>query len=177
MPEIKIDPQSNVLTLGTMEFEAHFDRMIILQDDFRSGYECSLCMTKGEIECENCRGSGKSVVVKDGKCSACNGSGKQICPECKGKGATIIVPQNAERRPTTGTIVSVGERVTTYKRGDSVIYPSFVGHAYDMAALDMQGHEVAATIVIMREEEALCAVRGHLELRQIKRSAALGTAA
>lgn len=177
MPEIKIDPQSNVLMLGKMKFEAHGDRMIVLQDDFRSGYECATCMTKGEIICENCQGSGKSVVVVDGKCSACNGRGNQVCPDCNGKGATIIVPQNAERRPTTGTIVSAGENLKYFKRGDSVIYPSFSGHTYDMSALDMYGNEVNATIVIMREEDVLCGISGHLELRQMKRSAAMGTAA
>jgi co-chaperonin GroES (HSP10) len=183
MPEIKIDPQSNVLKLGTMEFEAHHDRMIVLQDDFRSGHECPRCMGRdvrneiSVIRCENCKGTGKSVIVKDGKCSQCSGDGIIPCPDCKGKGGTLIVPGSAERRPTTGTIVSAGESVKNYKRGDSIIYPSFSGHAYDMSALDVHGNEVTATIVIMREEDALCHIRGHLELRQVKRSAAMGTAA
>src|SRR6267142_5973894 len=116
VPEIKIDPQSNVLTLGTMEWEAHFDRIIVLQDDFRSGLECKRCLGRdvrkeiSVISCENCNGTGKSVIVKDGKCSMCSGDGVIPCPECKGKGGTLILPENAERRPTTGTIVSAGER-------------------------------------------------------------------
>ena len=176
MPEIKIDPQSNVVQLGAMTLEAHADRLIILQDDFRSGYECPVCKTKGEVTCENCFGSGRSVVVKDGKCSVCNGNGLQICPECNGKGATLIVPDNAERRPTTGTIVSVGERAK-FKRGDSVIYPSFAGHAFDLSATDIHGNEVVAVIVILRDEDVLAKVSGHLEFRRVKRSAAMGTAA
>jgi len=214
VPEIKIDPQSNIVQLGAMTLEAHADRLIILQDDFRSGYECPVCKTTGAIICENCHGTGKSVVVVNGKCSACSGTGVQVCPECKGKGATIIVPENAERRPTTGTIVSVGERIHcprcdgkgiiyhlrenesisgtrselclkcngkggthSFFRGDSVIYPSFSGHAFDLSATDIHGNEVVAVIVILRDEDVLAKVSGHLEFRRVKRSAAMGTAA
>jgi len=176
VPEIKIDPQSNVVQLGAMTLEAHADRLIILQDDFRSGYECARCKTTGEIPCENCGGSGRSVVMKNGRCSRCEGNAKQLCPDCNGKGATIIVPENAERRPTTGTIVSVGERAK-FQRGDSVIYPSFAGHAFDLSATDIHGNEVVAVIVILRDEDVLAKVSGHLEFRRVKRSAAMGTAA
>lgn len=160
-----------------MTLEAHADRLVILQDDFRSGYECPVCKTTGEVVCGNCLGSGKSVVVKDGKCSRCNGLGKEVCPECKGKGASIIVPENAERRPTTGTIVSVGPKVENFWRGDSVIYPSFSGHAFDLSATDIYGNEVVAVIVILRDEEVLAKVSGHLEFRRVRKSAALGTVA
>jgi hypothetical protein len=183
VPEIKIDHQSNVLTLGTMQWEAHHDRIIVLQDDFRSGLECTRCMGRdvrnevSVIRCDNCKGTGKSAIVKDGQCSMCSGDGIIPCPDCKGKGGTLIVPGTAERRPTTGIIVSAGERCATYNRGQSVIYPSFAGHAYDMTATDIHGNTVTATIVIMREEDVLCGIRGHLELRQMKRSAAMGTAA
>jgi len=177
VPEIKIDPQSNVVQLGAMTLEAHSDRLIILQDDFRSGYECPVCKTTGMIICDNCHGTGKSVVVVNGKCSACSGTGSQVCPECHGKGATIIVPENAERRPTTGTIVSVGPKVTNFWRGDSVIYPSFSGHAFDLSATDIHGNEVVAVIVILRDEDVLAKVSGHLEFRSVRKSAALGTVA
>jgi co-chaperonin GroES (HSP10) len=177
VPEIKIDPQSNVVQLGAMTLEAHSDRLIILQDDFRSGYECARCAKTGSIVCENCHGTGASIVVKNGKCSACEGRCVQVCPDCKGQGASIHVPENAERRPTTGTIVSVGPKVTNFWRGDSVIYPSFSGHAFDLSATDIHGNEVVAVIVILRDEDVLAKVSGHLEFRRVRKSAALGTAA
>ena len=86
MPEIKIDVNDNVIYLGAAGFEANGHRMIVLQDEYRSGFECLKCNASGEIECNNCKGSGTSLVVKDAKCSACNGRGKSVCPECKGHG-------------------------------------------------------------------------------------------
>lgn len=179
MPEIDLISalETNVLKLGTMEMEAHADRILVVQDEFRSGFECVTCKGIGAVLCDNCDGKGTSLVVKAGKCSRCNGEGRQVCPECKGKGGLLIVPDASERRPTTGTIVSVGPRVTAFERGQSVIYPSFAGHAFDLIATDLQGNEVQVVIVILREEEVLAKVKGHLELRRVRKSAAVGTAA
>lgn len=183
MPEIRFDPESNVIELGDTAWEAVFDRIIVLQDDFRSGLECPRCMgrdVRNEISvvvCENCAGSGKSSIVKDGKCSICSGAGVVPCPDCKGKGGTIILPEEAQRRPTTGTIYSVGDRVLKFKRGDRVIFPSFVGHAFDLSATDIHGNPVLAVITVMRDEEVLCKIHGTLELKQLRKSIAIGTLA
>jgi co-chaperonin GroES (HSP10) len=200
MPEIDLASalQSNVLKLGTMTMQAHADRLLIVQDPFVSGYECTVCGGKNVINevsyvsCSDCRGRGYRVRVVqpqlgseddqaqetvEVKCSTCDGQGQVVCSACEGKGGVIIVPDASERRPTTGTIASIGNEVTQFERGQSVIYPSFAGHAYDLTAEDMQGNPVQITIVILRESEVLAKISGHLELRRVKKSAALGTAA
>lgn len=194
MPEIDLASalETNVLKLGTMTMEAHADRLIIVQDPFVSGYECTTCGGKhivnevSYVACDNCQGKGlywKDKPIGNGtirtefKCAVCDGSGRVVCPACNGKGGTIVVPNSSERRPTTGTICSVGHEVTQFERGMSVIYPSFAGHAYDLTAEGMNGESIDITIVILRESEVLAKISGHLELRRVKKSAAMGTAA
>lgn len=199
MPEIDLVSalETNVLKLGTMTMEAHADRLLIVQDPFVSGYECTTCGGKtvvnevSYVRCANCKGEGKywkeqpafpsdpvrGFVRTEFKCAECEGTGMIRCPACDGKGGTIIVPDASERRPTTGTIASVGNEVKMFERGQAVIYPSFAGHAYDLTAEDMQGNPVAITIVILRESEVLAKISGHLEMRRVKKSAAMGTAA
>jgi hypothetical protein len=179
VPEIDLESalKTNVLKLGSMELEAHSDRIIVVQDDFISGYECLTCEGEQEITCDSCRGTGNSLVVKDGKCSKCQGRKRIVCPTCGGKGATLVIPETAERRPTTGQILSVGPKVTGFERGQSVIYPSFAGHVWDLTALDIHGKEVTVVVVCLREDEVLAKVSGHLELRRVRKSAAMSTAA
>jgi RecJ-like exonuclease len=207
--------ETNVLKLGTLTMEAHADRLIVVQDPFVSGYECTTCGGKNVrnevsyVACSDCRGTGqRAISMSDSykKCSTCDGTGQVPCPDCDGKGGVIIVPDASERRPTTGTIVSVGDQILcpqcegwgrteslggkieclrckgtggsrVFDRGQAVIYPSFVGHTYDLTAEDVNGNPVAVTIVIMRESEVLAKVAGHLELRRVKKSTSLGTAA
>ena len=169
--------ESNVLKLGAMTMEASADRMIIIEDPFVSGYECVRCNGRGVLPCENCKGTGSSVIVKDGKCSHCQGGKTMACTECGGKGGTIVVPEVSERRPTTGKIVSIGPLVENYERGESVLYPSFSGHALDFEAMDLQGNPVVAAIRILQPSDILAKISGHMELRRVRKSAALGSAA
>lgn len=127
---------SNFYYAGPMGMKACFNRILVVEDDFRSGYECETCNKTGQVNCghckgegsvvcENCTGSGKSSVVIGAKCSTCEGSGKlestcteckgsgkQSCSDCKGIGETIVIPEVAKRRPTTGQIVSLGWSAT-----------------------------------------------------------------
>ena len=197
MPEIDLAVaiETNWIKLGTLEMEANYDRMVVVQDDFRFGTECLRCRARdirmisqteqrSVVRCDDCVGTGR--VLKAGSdnimvnCVTCDRRGWIVCPECNGTGAEeglIAHPQDREQRPTTGTIVSVGEKVVKFKRGESIIYPSFVGHFWDLEAEDVNGNIVKVTIGILREDEALARVKGHLELRRVKRSASLGTAA
>jgi hypothetical protein len=193
MPDIHTDVSSNILKLGTLEIEAHADRLVVIQDEFRSGYECKTCrgrdirklsdgftaQVRSVVPCDSCKGTGESrlVLVPGARCSHCEGKGFVVCPDCGGTGGVVAFAQDSERRPTTGTIASRGSEATKFERGESVIYPSFSGHAFDLTATDIHGKEVTVTIVILRESEVLARVRGHLELRRVKRSAAVGTAA
>jgi co-chaperonin GroES (HSP10) len=197
MPEIDLQAAiaTNWIKLGTLEMEATGDRVIVVQDDFKFGTECTTCGARdirmisqteqrSVIECPDCQGT--KWVHKAGsdkimvKCVGCEARGWIICPDCSGTGTEaglIAHPQDREQRPTTGAIVSVGERVSKFKRGDSVIYPSFAGHFWDLAAVDVNGNDVKVTIGVLREDEIIARVKGHLELRRVKRSAALHTAA
>jgi DnaJ-class molecular chaperone len=173
--------ETNVLKLGALTMEAFNDRILVIEDEFRSGYECPDCVGKKKIKspeleelvCENCQGTGKSILNKDVRCSRCRGTGRTLCETCRGKGGVIVVAQASERRPTTGTIVSIGDKVERAQRGESVIYTSFSGHCYD---LELPGDEVVV-IRVIQESDILAKVSGHLELRRVKKSAALGSAA
>src|SRR5580692_7140373 len=183
MPEIDLVSalETNVLKLGTMTMEAHADRLLIVQDPFVSGYECTTCGGKNIVNevsyvtCDDCHGLGRRGTEPtktfhefvEKKCSTCEGTGRVVCEACQGKGGVIIVPDASERRPTTGTIASIGCDVTHFGRGMAVIYPSFAGHAYDLVAEDLQGNPVEITIVILRESEILAKISGHLELRRV----------
>lgn len=177
--EIDLRGESNLLKMGGLSLEAHADRLIVVRDEFRSGYECATCTGRGVVACENCKGTGVSVVAANARCSRCKGGKTVICPECEGKQVMeggIVVPDSSKREVTTGTIVSVGPEVTKFKRGDSILFTSFTGHELDLNAYELDGTEVKVAIVIMRESEPLAKVSGHLELRRVKRSAAVATA-
>jgi len=126
---------SNKLVLGKLKLRAAHDRVIILEDEFRSGYECLRCMGKQIVQCDNCNGSGVSSINNTIRCSQCEGKKVVYCPDCKGKGVAeggLAIPEESIRRPTTGRIVSVGPKVEEFEVGESVIYPEFVGHVHDL---------------------------------------------
>lgn len=178
--DIKSAVETNVLNLGGLTLEASGDRIIVVEDEFKSGYECGMCGGDGELVCENCNGSGKSSISKDARCSQCQGRKKIVCPECKGKTVVeggLVVPEASVRRPTTGTIVSIGHDVTRFERAQSVIYTSFCGHVFELNAFDLAGREIVIVIRVIQESDILAKVSGHLELRRVKKSAAVGTAA
>lgn len=201
--------QTNILKLGELELEAYGDRVYVIEDAFRSGYECSQCggsgtlpcsecKGKGAEPCDNCKGSGESSLVPGAKCTqckgdkvqvckACNGTRTEVCPGCDGKGGLLVVPEASARRPTTGIVVSLGWKVNNrfarlwawivgkrpLVRGVSVMYTSFVGHVYELETPN--GEQIV--IRVIQEPDILSLVSGHLELRRVKKSQALGTAA
>lgn len=74
-----------------------------------------------------------------------------------------MVPDVSQRRPSTGQVVSVGDKVKYFKVGDNVLYSNFAGHAMD---LERGGHKVV--VRILHESEILASVKGHLELRSVR---------
>jgi len=226
--DLKSAIETNVIKLGALTMEAHADRMLVLEDEFRSGMECTACVGKRKIKspeleelvCENCEGTGRSILNKDARCARCRGTGRTICETCKGKGGTIIVADQSERRPTTGRILSIGDAIHckvcdgkgvtetkqyirvsddstvgshgsttlvtaecvrckgtggthTFERGQSVIYTSFSGHVWDLVLSN--GEEIV--IRVIQESDVLAKIQGHLDLRRVKKSQAVGTAA
>jgi co-chaperonin GroES (HSP10) len=170
----------NVLKVGPLELEASGDYLILLRDEFRSGYECPACDGKGVIVCDSCRGSGGSLVVKEGRCAKCRGDRDIPCPECKGKGVIeggLVIPEDRQSEPTTGTIVSRGPKAILYEIGGSVLFPNYAGHQLKLGGETPTGEEKEYLVVIMHESEVICKVTGHLELRRLKKKVAAHTTA
>lgn len=96
-------------------------------------------------------------------CKNCAGSGTASCPDCGGKGGLIVVPEDAQRRPTTGVIVSAGPKVEHLRVGQSVMYSNFAGHA-----VSLNDGERKVELRILHETEVLCRIEGHIELRTLR---------
>ena len=149
---------------GPVDFAAYGDRLLIVEDPFKSGYECKPCGGSGRRFCDHCGGSGKYAIAdKERKCSPCEGTGSATCPDCGGKGALLVVPETSQRRPSTGRVVSCGDKVKYFKEGDDVLYSNFAGHAMD---LPLETGQVV--LRILHESEILASVKGHLELRAVR---------
>jgi hypothetical protein len=165
LPQLSNAGDANRFVLETVKFEAFGDRVLILEDEFKSGYECSTCNGAGKFQCTACQGHGTvSYGGPELMCSLCNGNKVVTCEACNGKGGLLVVPDDQKRRPTTGTIVSKGEDVEILKVGQSVLYSSFAGHTMDLYRAT--GEKVV--IRILHEPEILTLVTGHLDLRAVR---------
>jgi hypothetical protein len=140
---------------GKLGLEAIEDKILILIDKFRSGYECKDCAESGtyiSCECERAGHPGQNRL--GGLCKYCNGSystrkGKS-CISCNGTGTTLIMPENARAIPTSGIIVSVGPLCKTRKVGERVLFGAHTGYY-----LPFKGN---AKIRVMREDEPMCKI-------------------
>jgi co-chaperonin GroES (HSP10) len=146
---------SNSFEVGVVSFEAAGDRVLVHEDPFVSGYECKQCAGHGWLICADCE-DGTSRLNSKIQCKTCNGTRKAPCRTCEGKGGLLIVPEKSQRRPTTGEIVSIGEKVVSFHCGDKVMYGSFAGHVVDIDSTVLR---------ILHESEILCRVSGHLAYR------------
>jgi hypothetical protein len=167
---LEIAAAENVYFAGPMGMEATFDRVLVLEDEFRSGYECDTCQKTGKLKCPDCT-DGSSRLNPDIQCKTCQGHQSITCTDCNGKGELIVIPEVAKRRPTTGLIVSKGSEVHTYALGDYACYPNFCGEVWELSGLDANGVESTIVLRIMKEKELLCRVTGHLSLKRMKRRA------
>lgn len=150
--DYEVDEEKNLVLVvgGKIALRAIEDKIIILLDKFKSGYECSMCGGSGEgrrcIDCTN------GVNSRGFKCKVCDGNPDRwiggVCPQCKGKGSTIIIPDSAKALPTSGTIVSIGPDCTKRKIGQRVVFGAHVGFF-----LPFKGN---VRLRMMREYEPLC---------------------
>jgi co-chaperonin GroES (HSP10) len=150
--DYEVDETKNLVLVvgGKIALRAIEDKIIILLDKFKSGYECSMCGGSGEgRRCIDCV---EGVNSRGFKCKVCDGVpdrwvGK-TCPQCKGRGSTIIIPDSAKALPTSGTIVSVGPDCKSRKVGQRVVFGAHVGFF-----LPFKGN---VRLRMMREYEPLC---------------------
>lgn len=150
----------NVFSLGDLKFEALGDRLIILEDEFKTGYECSRCGGSCKTACTECH---QGVKANGKKCSMCEGEGHIRCESCGGKGGLLVAPDITQRRPTTGRVVSAGPKAGSVKVGESVMYSNFAGYVVD---LERAGKPIC--LRILHETEILCRLEGHLTLANLK---------
>lgn len=170
----------NELDAAVRSMEAYGDRIVVLQDEYKSGRECVKCEGKGHLNviCPYCKGTKQFKGKGDGECPDCTiGSGplsKTLghvpCDLCSGQGtSSIIVPEDSEKRPTTGVITSVGwlcdfmktpegfvpkppnERMKT---GDRVIFTNFSGNVYELGSAKKK-----FVVRILKEAEVLGILR------------------
>jgi co-chaperonin GroES (HSP10) len=178
-PQYHWEEKTNTFSIGTVTFEAQADRLIILEDEFRSGMGCPRCNPKGTgnalnrdkftVACDNC--DGKGSYTREGiekKCSSCEGLGKVVCPDCRGAGTStgIVLPETATKRPGTGKVVSAGPSCLHTKLGESVLYSNFAGYVIDLSE---------CSIRIIHESEVLAKVNGHLEFNRLNGKTELAT--
>ena len=167
----EMEREANIYFAGPMGMEATYDRVLVLEDEFRSGYECERCVKSGSIPCPDCM-DGSSKLNPDIRCKTCQGNLKLKCPDCNGAGELLVIPEVAKRRPTTGLIVSIGCDVREYHRGEYAAYPNFCGEVWELSGLDAEGRESTIVLRMMKEKELLCRVTGHLSLKRMKSRAA-----
>jgi hypothetical protein len=158
----------NIYVAEDVGFQAEFANIIVVEDEFKSGYECQSCDATGQVKCTECD-DGSSRVNHEIKCKVCQGDLLMTCPTCKGKKEFIVVPDNAKRRPTSGHVVSVGPEVTRYKRGDYVLYSSFCGEVMDLTGLDGEGRERKVVIRFLKERETISRMHGQMTMRRIRK--------
>jgi hypothetical protein len=158
----------NVYHAGDVGFAAMANKLMVLEDPFRSGYECKVCNATGKLKCESCD-TGVSRINPDIKCKSCEGTLLVTCDECKGLGVFLEIPDSAKRRPTTGRVLSVGKEVTVYERGVSVMYPSFCGEVMDLKGVDDEGRELGIVVRFIAEKEVIARVSGHMEMRRVSK--------
>jgi|SRR5215831_2750373 len=139
-------------------FEALGRKVIVSIDIFKSGYECRVCKGKKRIETKcTCVTRGRpgykyseldlasfgtidsAIIVarKMMRCPECSGDWKanersEVCSECKGLGALLVLPDTSKNLPTTGVVVSIGNKVKreklNYDIGDRILFGPYAGN-------------------------------------------------
>lgn len=151
---------------GKLGLEAIEDKLLILIDKFRSGYECKDCNETGvyiNCQCEREGTPGRYIRGKfDKECPYCEGSletrdgrrGRDRCSSCNGTGSTLKMPETSRGIPTSGVIVSIGPLCKTRKIAERVLFGAHTGYY-----LPFKGN---GKIRCMREDEPLCKIHSVL---------------
>lgn len=142
-------------------------RVLIVQDEYKSRYDCATCNGKGHTGqiCPYCVGTGyRKGKEANGECPDCtlnnvgwSGNegkvtrGKVLCPSCKGQGGTIIIPDESKTKTTMGNIIAISDTgIRCVKIGDKVQYTNYTGVSYNFMKIDL---------VVACEKDLLCIVK------------------
>lgn len=79
-----------------IKLEGIEDKIIVMMDSYKTGYECKSCGGSGKVQT-------KSTVVE-------GATREEICTECGGKGDILILPEISKSLPTSGIVLSIGEK-------------------------------------------------------------------
>lgn len=160
-------PPNNSCTIidGRLAIEAKNTRIVIIEDEFKTGYECKTCDGNLVVPaiadiCNLCKSTGYEKGF-DGltECRVCKGrKGVRKCSDCDGKGGLLIAPETSKRRPTTGKVTSIGNEVKVLKVGDHVLYQQQAG-----SAITLRGNVV---LRIIHEDEVIACLYGVATLEQ-----------
>jgi co-chaperonin GroES (HSP10) len=164
----KLNPKEWAIIKETEALRAIGDRILVLEDEFKSGYECKACGGTGhtDVKCQFCNGTTLFKGQEDGgPCPDCQigtsdgrkSLGYELCSVCNGKTGTIIVPDSSKRRPLTGVIISAGRLVTEFRIGQRVLYTNYTGTDFDVKG--------GIKLRVMRQHDVMC------EYKQLKQSA------
>lgn len=129
--EILVDGQNvcEIQNLG-ISLMAVEDKIIVMFDEYKSGYECKDCKGTGKVhylcDCELNSHPGYRNRFKEVTCERCHGdyekARKEIqCKICKGFGNIIEIPQSAKTLPTTGVVVSMGPETPAMKQTELIL--------------------------------------------------------
>lgn len=138
--EIDIDRTTNSILLQDVGIylEAYDNRILVVSDPFKSGYECKTCKETGRVPSTTVLGAMKE------------------CPDCNGKGQLLILPEIAKTLPTSGIILSMGPNCKILNRAQHFGQRVLVG-PYTGTGVPIKGQ---IRIRSLREDEIVCFLWG-----------------
>jgi hypothetical protein len=152
---VYFDKEQNYVYIvkGKIAIRADYDKIVILLDKFKTGFECKDCEGLGVLEhCPKCGGKGQTRFGE--VCPSCYGDATKFanttCALCRGIGTSIVIPESAKAIPTSGIVVSVGPNCKFRQIGDRVLFGAHTGYM-----LPFKGN---VKLRIMREHEPLCSI-------------------
>lgn len=120
------------------QMAAFGERIIVMQDSQESAYSCRTCKGKGHTK-EYCALCGGKPMDETTACKNCRvlGFGREIwypsghnkCGDCQGSGwrGGIVIPDEHQKMPITGIVVSVGPMCVNLRVGDRVVHSRYAG--------------------------------------------------
>jgi co-chaperonin GroES (HSP10) len=137
-------------------------RLLILEDPFKSQFECTKCHGKGHlgVVCKWCLGTRfEKGKEENGYCRDCTvgavGAGKTLgyeaCDLCHGQGGSIVTPEESQKNTTTGNILAISSSgIEQVKVGDKVMFTNYTGHPFKFMRKDFR---------MVTEKDLLCLVK------------------